>query len=108
MADQGCCNQVCERKGQGQRVQLQDLEPFALQALHELVSLVHTHVNVTDQSQSKESTSASDSATNVENQYAKSRISNLFLLEDDSAAKIISTLDPCNLKDVLLAMVVRH
>ncbi|XP_074382602.1 lysine-specific demethylase JMJ31-like isoform X3 [Apium graveolens] len=37
-----------------ERTTLHELEPLAMQSLHELVSLVHDCVNITDQSQSTE------------------------------------------------------
>ncbi|CAI0434051.1 unnamed protein product [Linum tenue] len=74
-------------KDQQQDVKLNQLEPFALQALHELVSLVHDHVNL-DQSQDNKTVTA-----------------NLYFLEDDRVAKIIWSLDPQTLQNVLLAMV---
>ncbi|CAI0434053.1 unnamed protein product [Linum tenue] len=73
-------------KDQQQDVKLNQLEPFALQALHELVSLVHDHVNL-DQSQDNKTVTA-----------------NLYFLEDDRVAKIIWSLDPQTLQNVLLAM----
>ncbi|KAG8653920.1 hypothetical protein MANES_05G081900v8 [Manihot esculenta] len=101
---QACEQNDLQEKGQQQRVSLHVLEPYALQVLHELVSLVHDRVNLIDQSQLVESTSANDSAVNMKGQYDKTATTNLFVLEDDPVAKILWTLDPYTIQNVLLAM----
>lgn len=103
---QACEQNDLQEKGQQQRVSLHVLEPYALQVLHELVSLVHDRVNLIDQSQLVESTSANDSAVNMKGQYDKTATANLFVLEDDPVAKILWTLDPYTIQNVLLAMAV--
>lgn len=112
MADNNCCNlnQPCKRQGlqeegQHQRVKFQELEPCAVQALHELVSSVHDRVNISDQNQSIQSTAANDPSSK-KNEYDLTLNTNIFSLEDDAVAKIIWNLDPTTLQDVLLAMVV--
>ncbi|KAF2325260.1 hypothetical protein GH714_025810 [Hevea brasiliensis] len=89
---------------QQQRVNLHLLEPYALQVLHDLVSLVHDRVNLIDQSHLVESTSANDSAVSMKGQYDKTATTNVFILEDDPVAKILWTLDPHTLQNVLLSM----
>lgn len=88
---------------------LHELEPVAVRALHELVSLVHGHVNATEQTQPVQSTTTTDSAASVKdkgNKVNKVVRVNAFRLEDDPVANIMWTLQPCTLQDVLLAMVV--
>jgi hypothetical protein len=85
---------------------LHELEPVAVRALHELVSLVHGHVNATEQTQPVQSTTTTDSAASVKDKGNKVVRVNAFRLEDDPVANIMWTLQPCTLQDVLLAMVV--
>ncbi|XP_021654531.2 lysine-specific demethylase JMJ31 isoform X1 [Hevea brasiliensis] len=110
-ADHSHCDlvQPCEKSDlqgtdQQQRVNLHLLEPYALQVLHDLVSLVHDRVNLIDQSHLVESTSANDSAVSMKGQYDKTATTNVFILEDDPVAKILWTLDPHTLQNVLLSM----
>ncbi|KAH8509314.1 hypothetical protein Peur_051125 [Populus x canadensis] len=106
-ADHGCCdlNPACKKQGlQGKDLKLHELEPFSLQALHELVSVVHDRVNITDQSQCIQSTPPNDSKVSVKHECDKTLTSKLFFLEDDPVAKILWTLDPSTLQNVLLAM----
>ncbi|CAK7346519.1 unnamed protein product [Dovyalis caffra] len=109
--DHGCCDlkPACKKQGlqgkdQRHRVNLHELEPCSLQALHELVSLVHDHVNITDQSQHIQSTPPNDSNVSVKDECDKTLTTNIFFLEDDPVAKILWTLDPRTLQNVLLAM----
>lgn len=88
-----------------QAIMLHELEPVAVRALHELVSLVHGHVNATEQTQPVQSTSTTDSAASVKDKANKVVRVNAFRLEDDPVANIMWTLQPCTLQDVLLAMV---
>ncbi|XP_050203422.1 lysine-specific demethylase JMJ31 [Mercurialis annua] len=83
------------------RINLHMLEPFSLQALHELVSLVHDRVNLTDLNQPVKSTSTNDSV--VSSQHDKT-VRSIFVLDDDPVAKILWTLGPHILQNVLLAM----
>lgn len=106
-ADHGCCdlNPACKKQGlQGKDLKLHELEPFSLQALHELVSVVHDRVNITDQSQCIQSTPPNDSKVSVKHECDKTLTSKLFFLEDDPVAKILWTFDPSTLQNVLLAM----
>lgn len=102
-------DQVCEKtdskeKEVHQRNLLPELEPIAVQMLHELVSLVHEHVNICDQSQPVQSTLINDSAARVEGEGKKIVTANLFNLEDDPVAKILWTLQPSTLQHVFLAI----
>lgn len=89
-----------------QHKNLLELEPFALQVLRELVSLVHDHVNVSDQSQPVQSTFINDSAARVKGDCKEIATANLFHLDDDPVAKILSTLEPSTLQHVFIAMAV--
>ncbi|XP_050364652.1 lysine-specific demethylase JMJ31 [Argentina anserina] len=84
---------------------LHKLEPVAAHALHELISLVHSHVNPADQRQSEQSTSAADSAISMKDKGNKVSGLDAFRLEDDPVANIIWTLPPCTLQCVLLTLV---
>lgn len=102
--DQSCKRQDLKEKELQQKILLHDLGPYPLRALHELVSLVHDHVNVADISQPMQSTSTTNSDLNVEDKYGKIVVTRLFCLEDDPIAKILWTLEPDILQDVFLAM----
>ncbi|KAG6776375.1 hypothetical protein POTOM_019881 [Populus tomentosa] len=105
--DHGCCdlNPACKKQGLlGKDLKLHELEPFSLQALQELVSVVHDCVNITDQSQCIQSTPPNDSKVSVKHECDKTLTRKLFFLEDDPVAKILWTLDPSTLQNVLLAM----
>ncbi|CAN1762409.1 Lysine-specific demethylase JMJ31 [Linum perenne] len=80
-------SQELPQKNQQQEVKLHQLEQCAVQALHELVSLVHDRVKP-DQSQ-----------------HNKIVVTNLYFLEDDPVAKILWSLDPQTLQKVFIAMV---
>lgn len=85
---------------------LHELKPVALQVLHELVSLVHDHVKVSDNSQPVQSTPIKDSAGRVKGEDNKIVTATLFRLEDDPVAKILWALEPSTLQHVFLAMAV--
>ncbi|KAJ8899452.1 hypothetical protein K2173_018426 [Erythroxylum novogranatense] len=87
------------------RCQLDQMEPLALQAVHELVSLVHQEVNIGDHGQPVQSISTSDSAVGMKGECYKVGKSNIFILEGDPVAQIFWNLDPLTLRDVLLGMV---
>ncbi|KAF5810639.1 putative tRNA(Phe) (7-(3-amino-3-carboxypropyl)wyosine(37)-C(2))-hydroxylase [Helianthus annuus] len=79
---------------------LHDLEPCALKSLHELVSLVHDHVNAADLS------NAVDPSSDIEKTDPKKIVtSELYHLEDDPVATIFWALEPLNLQKMFLAMV---
>ncbi|XP_057517563.1 lysine-specific demethylase JMJ31 [Amaranthus tricolor] len=116
-------------------IQLQDLCPPALQALHEIVSLIHEGVNAPNQQCSSTShtrvisnfdhnntgimksftlnadiqqdqfTSTSDSGVVSDKDSKNLVIANFYRLEDDSIANIIWNLEPLDLVAAFLAMV---
>lgn len=104
--DQNCRRGNLKGNKLNQSITFHELEPLALQALHELVSLVHDRVNVVDQSTPLQSTSKNDSTVGVKGPYQKIVAANLFHLEDDPVAKILWILEPLTLQNVFLAMVV--
>ncbi|XP_065861078.1 lysine-specific demethylase JMJ31 isoform X2 [Euphorbia lathyris] len=91
-------------KDQQPRIDLHVLEPCALQALHKLVSLVHDRINMTDHSQSEQSTSANAFAVGLKDQHDKTVRNELFFMEDDPVAEVLWTLEPHTLQNVLLAI----
>ncbi|KAF3436245.1 hypothetical protein FNV43_RR23337 [Rhamnella rubrinervis] len=102
-------NQTCETldsKGtqQENKNMLHELDPFAIQVLHELVSLVHECVNVADHGEPVQSNSTNDSTVSLKVEYSKIVTADSFRLEDDPVAKILWTLKPCTLQNVFLAM----
>lgn len=104
--DQPCESHNSTEKEPQRRVSLHELRPSALKALHELVSLVHHHVDVIDQSQPSLSTSTTKSELNANDDVRKNVAAELFHLEDDPVAKIIWALKPHDFQDVCLAMAV--
>ncbi|XP_004290635.1 PREDICTED: uncharacterized protein LOC101308336 isoform X2 [Fragaria vesca subsp. vesca] len=103
--DQASEKEDLEGKELKQEITLHELEPVAVHALRELISLVHSHVNPAEQRQPEQSTSTTDSAISVKDKGNKVMRSDAFRLEDDPVANIIWTLPPCTLQRVLLAMV---
>eukprot|EP00268_Persea_americana_P032769 TRINITY_DN3232_c0_g1_i19.p1 TRINITY_DN3232_c0_g1~~TRINITY_DN3232_c0_g1_i19.p1 ORF type:complete len:538 (-),score=102.32 TRINITY_DN3232_c0_g1_i19:332-1945(-) len=83
---------------------LQCLEPYALQALHELVSLVHGSVNFSGQSKTDQSTSMKGIADNLKGKN-KQDATAIFHSKDDPVANILWTLKPLMLRKTFLAMV---
>ncbi|CAN8252387.1 unnamed protein product [Cochlearia groenlandica] len=83
---------------------LQGLDPSACQALHELISLVHDHVNAVDTSkglQLRTSPSCSDPASESDSKIVGNVLSSF---EDDRVAHMLGNLEASKLRDVLLAM----
>ncbi|KAI3874427.1 hypothetical protein MKX03_004757 [Papaver bracteatum] len=74
------------------------MDTVSLQALHQLVSLVHDGVSIFSQSEQLQSTP-------VEDESKKDVHPNSFCVEDDPVAKVIWTLEPLQLQNVLLGMV---
>lgn len=103
--DQKGCNNDLERAPQKQGFDLHELEPDAVHALQNLVSFVHDHVNV-DRNQFVQSTSAHESAANVQYEYKKSGTASFYQLEDDPVANTLGTLEPRTLQNIILAMIV--
>lgn len=83
---------------------LQSLEPSTLQALYELMSLVHDSVEAVDQNDIAESASQ-DTSSSQSNERKKTAADDSSLLEKDPVAKIILPVEPLELRSMLLAMV---
>jgi len=81
---------------------LLELEPAAVQVLHELVSLVHNSVSASQDQQSL-STSINDYDLLGSDKYEKVETSEL---KDDPVAKILWNVKPQTLQNVFLAMAV--
>lgn len=103
--DQKCASKDLKGSKLKQRIMLHEVEPFALQALHKLVALVHDSVKVADRTEPVHSTSGNDSDVKVKSEQKRIVASNLFHLEDDPLSKILWTLEPLTLQNVFLAMV---
>ncbi|CAL9172449.1 unnamed protein product [Musa hybrid cultivar] len=82
---------------------LQQLEPFALHVLYELVSLVHNTISVDNQNGSTESTSKDSSSPDVEKEQIVK--DNPPLSEIDTVANILLAVEPLVLRNILLGMV---
>ncbi|XP_073141034.1 lysine-specific demethylase JMJ31 isoform X1 [Henckelia pumila] len=93
-------HQTASLKGRNpeQSFMLNELEPLALQSLHELVSLVHDCVKP------EGDTSADPSVTREENEVKKIVCTNLFDLKEDPIAYVIWTLEPHTFQSVFLNM----
>nr|XP_017186999.2 uncharacterized protein LOC103432306 isoform X2 [Malus domestica] len=103
--DQACEGNDLKGKEAEQRFMSHALEPRAVLALHELVSLVHGHVNAAEQRQPVQSASTTAPAASVNDERIKVVRLSSFGLEDDPVAKIFWTLHSITLKNVFLAMV---
>lgn len=88
-----------------EKTTLQCLEPYVLQALHKLVSLVYESVNVSGQSKSDQPTSMKGVADNLKGK-SKQDVTAILHLDDDPVAKILWNLKPLALRKIFLAMVV--
>ncbi|WVY97987.1 hypothetical protein V8G54_030138 [Vigna mungo] len=84
-----------------ERNTLQELEPAAVQVLHELVSLVHNSVNANQDRQSL-STSTNGYELVVNDKFEKIVSADF---KDDPVAKFLWDINPQTLQDVFLAMV---
>uniref|UniRef100_A0A0D9YFM0 JmjC domain-containing protein n=1 Tax=Oryza glumipatula TaxID=40148 RepID=A0A0D9YFM0_9ORYZ len=82
---------------------LQTLEPSTLQALYELISLVHNSAEMVSQNEITEPTSQ-DAYCKQSNGSKKIAADDSSLLEKDPIAKIILPLKPLELHSMLLAM----
>lgn len=88
---------------------LRQLEPYALQVLYELISLVHEGVKVVGQEtqdHAAEPTTSKDETCEQKGECERIVEGNLSLLESDPIAKIFSDLEPLVFRKILLAMVV--
>ncbi|CAK9136174.1 unnamed protein product [Ilex paraguariensis] len=87
-----------------EKIMLHELEPLALQSLHELISIVHERVNVGNQSQPNDSTSANYPEMGEKDEAKKTFQANIFNLEENPVASILWNLQPLTLQSVFLAM----
>ncbi|XP_059625923.1 lysine-specific demethylase JMJ31 [Cornus florida] len=100
--DQNCSSDGPDGCKLKQRIMLNEMEPLALQALHQLVAAVHEHVDIADQSRAVDSNELVVGGAGQNRQNIKE---NLLHLEDDPVANILWTLRPLTLQNVFLAMV---
>ncbi|OAY76633.1 tRNA wybutosine-synthesizing protein 5 [Ananas comosus] len=87
---------------------LQQLEPYALQVLFELISLVHEGVKVVGQEtqdHAAEPTTSKDETCEQKGECERIVEENLSLLESDPIANIFLDLEPLEFRKILLAMV---
>lgn len=91
-----------EKKLNG-RTRWDELEPLAIQSLHELISLVHDRVNVIDP---RQLTSSSSTSVSTVGEKDESKIIDAYLLGDDPVASILWKLHPLTLRSVFLSMAV--
>lgn len=85
---------------------LPELDPSASHALHDLISLVHDHVNAVGTSRELQHTSPRSSDIASERDSSKILVNALSCLEDDRVAHMLWNLEASKLRDVLLAMAV--
>jgi len=85
---------------------LQHLEPFAINVLYELISLVHDAVKVVGQNETMERTSLKDTHISIKGEYRQTAMDNPSLLVTDPIASIFCAVEPLVLKKVLQAMAV--
>ncbi|KAK8555419.1 hypothetical protein V6N13_045950 [Hibiscus sabdariffa] len=102
--DQAGQSKDLKRKEQEQHSLLHELGPCALQALHELVALVHGHVNASNQNQPALSNSTNGLMCYKTNEQSKTLTTEIFHLEEDPVAKVLWTLEPGIFKDIFLTM----
>ncbi|KAL0843359.1 hypothetical protein Bca101_016604 [Brassica carinata] len=104
--DQDGINESIE-KGTGtlrEKTPLHDLDPSASQALHDLISFVHDHVNAVGTSRELQHASPSYSDPARERNNSKILVNALSCLEDDRVAHMLWNLEASKLRNVLLAM----
>ncbi|EOX94632.1 2-oxoglutarate and Fe(II)-dependent oxygenase superfamily protein, putative isoform 2 [Theobroma cacao] len=104
--DQANLRKNLKGKEQQHSLLMLELKPYALQALHELVALVHDHVNASDQNQPVLSTSRDGLTCYVTDGQHKTLTTEIFHIEDDPVAKILWILEPGMFQDIFLAMAV--
>ncbi|KAF5727044.1 hypothetical protein HS088_TW22G00731 [Tripterygium wilfordii] len=102
-SDHACDGMDLKRKEKLRTVTLHELEPCALQAVHELVSLVHDRVNVADQKQSS-CTGTKNSVACAGDESIKITVGNSYNLEDDPIAKVLWNLEPPTFQNVILTV----
>ncbi|XP_062207030.1 lysine-specific demethylase JMJ31-like [Phragmites australis] len=84
---------------------LQTLESSTLQALYELISLVHDSVEVVNQNDISEPTSQDTSSSQSNETKKTAAADDSSLLDKDPVTKIILPVEPLELRSMLLAMV---
>lgn len=84
---------------------MEQLEPLELQALNEIISLVHESVKVASQDQSFVQDSFVHKEDNQEDED-KCHSASSFTIREDPVAGILQKMKPRVLQNVLLAMVV--
>lgn len=110
VASKGChdfdsSSQIENVKGNSEEgVMLQHLEPFAINMLYELISLVHDAVKVVGQNETMERTSLKDTLISIKGEYRQTAMDNPSLLVTDPIASIFCAVEPLVLKKVLQAM----
>ncbi|XP_062085320.1 lysine-specific demethylase JMJ31 isoform X2 [Humulus lupulus] len=102
--DLACGRKGLKGKDLDQRAKLNDLEQHAVQALHELVSLVHDRISTADCGELVHSESKSNSGVSAAVEGKKAMKTNSFSFEDDPVSKILWNLEPSTLESVFLAM----
>lgn len=85
---------------------LRTLEPSTLQALYELISLVHDGAEAVSQMDKIEATSQNKSSNQRDDTDTTAAADDSSLLDKDPVAKIILPVEPLELRTMLLAMVV--
>lgn len=85
---------------------LQTLEPSTLQALYELISLVHDGAEVVSQNDKTEATSQNKPSNQRDETKKSAAGDDSPLLDKDPFARIILPVEPLELRSMLLAMVV--
>ncbi|XP_010279252.1 PREDICTED: uncharacterized protein LOC104613224 isoform X2 [Nelumbo nucifera] len=94
-----------KEKSQREVTMLNQLEPLALQALHELVSLVHDSVELAGQNHPVDSASDNSGVSMKEIGHQKIVTADKFNLEDDPIANILWPLEPLMLHNIFMVMV---
>uniref|UniRef100_A0A804QZK3 JmjC domain-containing protein n=1 Tax=Zea mays TaxID=4577 RepID=A0A804QZK3_MAIZE len=84
---------------------LRTLEPSTLQALYELISLVHDGAEAVSQMDKIEATSQNKSSNQRDDTDTSAAADDSSLLDKDPVAKIILPVEPLELRTMLLAMV---
>ncbi|EES01546.2 hypothetical protein SORBI_3003G312500 [Sorghum bicolor] len=84
---------------------LHTLEPSTLQALYELISLVHDGAEVVNQNDKTETTSQNKSSNQRDETEMSAAADDSSLFDKDPVAKIILPVEPLELRSMLLAMV---
>lgn len=84
---------------------LQQLEPFGIKVIYELMSLVHESVKVGDQNETLQCTSSKGAVPHEKCEYGQIATDNSSPIDTDPVASILWAVEPLVLKKVLLALV---